>query len=69
MSMTDNEMCMACNYYDADNPCEYQEHCAMLALVRENRKLKKQLYQAQHSANTYKRKFEDLEFRTREIKI
>jgi hypothetical protein len=41
--MTEKEICKICDNYDVDTKCDFKDKCKLIALVRENRKLKTEL--------------------------
>ena len=40
--MTKQELCEMCEEYSSDTSCESEEDCKLLALLKENEKLKKE---------------------------
>jgi hypothetical protein len=41
--MTEKEICQMCTEYSIDTKCDFKDKCKLIALVRENRKLKTEL--------------------------
>ena len=40
--MSDTELCKMCTEYSNETKCDNKENCKLLAIVRENRELKKE---------------------------
>ena len=43
--MTEKEVCLMCENYSEDTKCDQQDSCKLIAVLKENRKLKKKVSQ------------------------
>ena len=43
--MTEKEVCLMCENYSEDTKCDQQDSCKLMAVLKENRKLKKKVSQ------------------------
>ena len=41
--MTEKEVCLMCENYSEDTKCDRQDSCKLMAVLKENRKLKKKV--------------------------
>ncbi len=52
--MTEKRLCEMCENYSTDTACEIKDKCELRALVKENKRLKKELNSAKRELNEMK---------------
>lgn len=46
--MTEKELCLMCESYSEDTKCEQRNNCKLMAVLKENRTLKKKVSRLKH---------------------
>ena len=46
--MTEKEVCLMCENYSEDTKCDQKDSCKLMAVLKENRALKKKISKLQH---------------------
>lgn len=48
VTMTEKEACLMCENYSEDTKCDQKDSCKLMAVLKENRALKKKVSQLKH---------------------